>query len=76
MHLLDANNILDITLKEIYKERIEIQCANDFKQQCYFILAGLMVDYEEQVFITVIKANIQYPICHFPQRKKEIVTKL
>ena len=29
-----------------------------------------MVDYEEQVFITGIKAYMQYPICYFPLKKK------
>ena len=35
-----------------------------------------MVDYEEQVFITGDKANMQCSICHVPTKKREYVTKL
>ena len=54
----DANNILNITFQNTYKEGIIIWCANGFKRHCYPILVGLIVDYEEQVLITGIKANI------------------
>ncbi len=73
---LGTNNILDIALQKTYKEGIEIRCANGFKQRCYPILAALIVDYEEQVFITSIKVNMQCPICYVPLKKREIVTKL
>ena len=33
-----------------------------------------MVDYEQQVRITGIKANMQYLICHVPPKEKELVT--
>ncbi len=35
-----------------------------------------MVDYEEQVFITGIKANMQCSICHVPPKERELVTRM
>ena len=32
--------------------------ADGFKRYCYLILAGIIVDYKEQVFIIGIKANM------------------
>lgn len=55
---LNTNNILDITLLKIYKDKIEIPWVNNFKQCYYPIFVGLMVDHEEQVLITRIKTNI------------------
>ena len=69
------NVVLDIALLETYKEGIEIWCANGFKRYCYLVLAGLMVDYEEQVLITGIKANMQCSICYVPLKKRECVIK-
>ena len=45
-------------LLEYTKKGIELVCADGYKRRCYPILAGLMVDYEEQVLITGIKANM------------------
>ena len=73
--LIATNVILDIALPETYKEGIEIRCANGFKRRCYPVLAGLMVDYEEQVLITGVKANMQCSICHVPPKERERVTK-
>ncbi len=53
-------------LKEYYDDGIEMICADGLKRHCYPILAGVMVDYKEQVLITGIKANVQYFICHIP----------
>ncbi len=50
--------------------------ADGFKKRCYPILASLMVDYEKQVLITGIKANMQYSICHIPLKERELVTQL
>lgn len=33
-----------------------------------------MVDYKKQILITGIKINIQCSICHFIQKKMELVT--
>lgn len=57
----NTNNIA--TLFE-YKNGMELVCANSYKKCCYPVLVGLMVDYEEQVLVTGIKANMQYLICH------------
>ena len=73
--LIATNVVLDIALLKTYKEGIEIRCADGFKRRCYPVLAGLMVDYEEQVLITGVKANIQCSICHVPPKERECVTK-
>ena len=39
-------------------------CINGLKRHCYAIPAGIIIDYEEQVFISGIKANVQYSVCH------------
>lgn len=44
---LDINNIQNIVFQKIYKEDIKIRYTNSFKQHCYPILAGLIVDYKE-----------------------------
>ena len=73
--LIATNVVLDIALLETYKEGIEIRCADGFKRRCYPVLAGLMVDYKEQVLITGFKANIQYSIYYILPKKRERVTK-
>ena len=73
--LIATNVVLDIVLLETYKEGIEIRCADGFKRRCYLVLAGLMVDYKEQVLITGVKANMQCSICHVLPKERERVTK-
>ena len=73
--LIATNVVLDIALFKTYKEGIEIWCANSFKRRCYPVLADLMVDYEEQVLITEVKANMQCSICHVPPKKRQRMTK-
>ena len=73
--MIATNVLFDIALLETFKEGIEIWYANDFKRCCYPVLAGLMVDYEEQVLITGAKTNMQCFICHVPPKKREYVTK-
>ena len=51
----DNNNVA--TLLE-HKDGIKLVCADGYKRRCYPILAGLMVDYKEQILITCIKANM------------------
>ena len=73
---LIANNIvLNIALLETYKEGIEIRYANVFKQRCYLVFAGLMVDYEEQVLITGVEANMQCSIIYVSLKERKRVTK-
>ena len=50
-------------------------CADGLKHRCYPILAGVIVDYKEQVFITGIKANVQYSVCHVFSQEQENLTK-
>ena len=48
-------------------------CANGFKRRWYPILAGVMVDYKEQVLITGVKKNMQCYVCHvFPQERENL----
>ena len=55
----------DVTvLHEYTKEGIKLICADGYKKRCYPLLAGLMVDFKEQVFITDIKVNMQFSICY------------
>ena len=68
--LIATNVILDIVLLETYKKGIEVWYANCFKQHCYLIFAGLMVDYEEKILITSIKTNIQCFIRYTSKRKR------
>ncbi len=49
--------------------------TDGLKCRCYPILAGVIVDYEEQVLITEIKANVQYFVYYVPLQKRENLTK-
>ena len=51
----DTNDI--VALLE-HKDGIELVCANGYKKHFYSVLAGLIVDYKEQVLITGIKTNM------------------
>ena len=51
-------------------------CTKSFKR-CYFsILVGEIIDYKEQVFITKIKTNVQYFVCHIYLKKQKNLIKL
>ena len=50
-------------------------CIDGFKRRYYPILAGVMVDYKEQVLITGIKRNVQCSVCHVSPQKQENLTK-
>ena len=50
-------------------------CADSLKCHCYLIFAGIIIDYKEQVFITGIKANLQYSVCHIFLQEQENLTK-
>ena len=58
------------------KDGIELVYADEYKKYCYLLLAGFMVDYEKQVFITSIKTNMQYSIYYIAPKKRELVTQL
>ena len=63
-------------LKEYYDGDIEMIYLDGLKCCCYPILVGVMVDYEEQVLITGIKANVQYSIYHILPQEQKNLTKL
>ena len=46
-------------------------CADGFTRHCHPIIAGMMVDYKEQVLITSIKSNSHCSICQVPPNKRE-----
>ena len=50
-------------------------CINNFKYCYYLILADVIVDYKEQVFITEIKTNVYYSISHISPQKQENLSK-
>ncbi len=75
MLILKKRDTNDIAALLEYKDGIELVFVNGYKRRCYPILAGLIVDYEEQVLITGIKANIQCSIYHFPPKERELVTR-
>lgn len=64
----DADDI--IALLEYAKDAIKLINTDGYKKRCYSILAGLMVNFKVQVFIIGIKANMQYSIAMFYQKKK------
>ena len=74
--LIATNVVLDIALLETYKKDIEIRSTDAFKQRCYPVLAGLMIDYKEQVFITGVKVNMQCSICNVSPKERGCVIKL
>ena len=51
-------------------------CADSLKRRCYLILAGIIVNYKEQILIIKIKANVQFFICHISLQEQENLTKL
>ncbi len=61
-------------LKEYYGDGIEMICIDGLKRRYYLILAGVMVDYKEQVLITRIKANMQCSVCHVPPQEQKNLT--
>lgn len=55
------------------KDNIKLLCIDNYKRRYYPILGNFIIDYKWQVFITGIKANRQYSICHILSKKKELV---
>ena len=69
----DTNNVVAL-LK--HKDGIELMCADGYKRCSHPVLASLMIDYKELVFIKGIKANIECSICHILSKKRELITRL
>ena len=66
----------DIAALLEHKDGIKLVCVDGYKRRCYPVVASLMMDYEDQVLITGIKANMQCSICHVPPKEGELVTRL
>ena len=60
---------------EYTKESIELVYADGYKKRRYPQLIGLMVNYEEQIFITGIKTNMQCLIFYVVPKEKKLVTR-
>ena len=59
-----------------YNKDIGIICADGLNCCYYPILVDIIVNYEEQVFITRRKANVQCSIYYVSVQKEENLTKL
>ena len=55
------------------KEGIVIPCADGFERRCFPVLAGCLMDYEEQVILTGVKSNRHCTICHVHPKNREIL---
>ncbi len=44
-------------------------------RQCHLIIAGMSVNYKEQVVITGIKSGMQYSMCQIPPNERENLCK-
>ena len=73
---LSSVDFNDIVALHEYKDGIKLVCSNSYKRCCYPVLVDFIVDYEEQVFITGIKANMPCYIGHVPIKKRELVNRL
>ena len=62
-------------LESLAKDGFVVKCADGHNRQCYPIIAGFMIDYEEQVLITGIKKAQHCSICTVPPHKRENLTK-
>ena len=62
-------------LESLAKDGFLVKCADGYNRQCYPIIAGFMVDYEEQVLITGIKKAQHCSICIVPPHERENLTK-
>ena len=62
-------------LESLAKDSFLVQCADRHNCQYYPIIAGFMIDYEEQVLITGIKKAQHYSICTVPPYERENLTK-
>ena len=55
---------------EYYNKNIEIIYIDNLKYCCYLIFVDVNVDYKEQVFISKIKANVQYFVYYILSQKQ------
>ena len=65
-----------IALKSVVGKGLLIMCADRNVWQCHPIIAGMSVDYKEQLVITGIKSGMQYSICQEPHKKRENLYKM
>lgn len=65
----------DVALLE-YKDGIKLIYIYSYKKRYYLVLAGLIVDYKEQVLIIDIKRHMQCLICYVSLIERELVIQL
>ena len=56
-------------------EGLLMMCTDENVQQCHPIIAGMSVDYKEQVVITGIKSGMQCSMCQVPPNERENLCK-
>lgn len=71
MYNISIKKLFKIALIECYKENIEIFYTNSLKHYYYLILAGIIIDYEEQCFIIRIKQICSVLFVTFFQKNKK-----
>jgi hypothetical protein len=64
-----------IAIKELSHKGFNVVCADGFVRKFYPIIAGMMVDYEEQALITGIKSGQHCSICKVPPNERETLTR-
>ena len=65
-----------IALESAVVEGLLMMCADGNVRQCHTIVAGMSVDYEEQIVITGIKSGMQCSMWQVPPKKRENVCKM
>lgn len=58
------------------KDDIELVYINSYKRSYYPILADFIINYNEQVIIIDIKANMKYLICYILSKERKLITEL
>ncbi len=56
-------------------EGLLMMCADGSVRRLHLIIAGMSVDYEEQVVITGIKSGMQCSMCQIPPEERENLCK-
>ncbi len=56
-------------------EGLLMMCADGRVRRCHPIIAGMSVDYKEQVVITGIKSGMQCSMCQVPPEERENLCK-
>lgn len=50
-------------------------CEKGLKRHGFLIFMGIIIDYEKQILITKIKANMQFFVCYVSAKEEKNLTK-